>query len=443
MTMIQNHCVASWWSDFRVKASQKFSLKKIKDIFYALSPKDIAHLFYDWSFWARPEQLPPATDWRAWLILAGRGFGKTRTGSEWVRGLAEKGQAKRIALIGATASDVRDVMIEGESGILKLSPPWMRPEWQSSKRRLVWPNGAQAFAYSADEPDRLRGPQHDALWADELAAWRYPETWDMALFGLRLGQNPRAVVTTTPKPLKIIKNLMNDPTTYLTKGTTFDNKANLPKAFIEKIIKKYDGTSLGAQEIYAEILEEVPGALWSRLLIDSIQMQNAPKDMERIIIAVDPAVTSHENSDETGIIVIGKKEGKAYVLEDLSGRMPADQWIKIIIKAYKRYEADHIIAEVNQGGDLIKTLLHLHAPNLPLKMVRATRGKVTRAEPIASLYVDQKIFHVGPFPKLEDQMCRFTGEKKSGSPDRVDALVWGMTELFLNEVKSDFQIWSL
>lgn len=442
MSKTLNPCVDSWWNAFRARSKATVSLKKLKELFYDLSPKQVTNLFYDWGFWARPEQIPPEGEWRTWLILAGRGFGKTRTGAEWVRSLAESGKASRIALIGATSSDVRDVMIEGESGLLKIAPPWARPEWQVSKRRVVWPNGAQAFAYSADEPDRLRGPQHDALWADELAAWRYPEAWDMALFGLRLGVNPRAIVTTTPKPIKLLKQIMEDPTTYLTKGTTFDNQSNLPKAFIDKILKKYQGTSLGAQELYAELLEDIPGALWSRELLSSIHISRAPDDLERIIIAVDPAVTSHKDSDETGIIVIGKKGQKAFVLADLSVKKTPDLWIKDIVSAYQAYKADNIIAEVNQGGDLIKTLLHLHAPLLPLKMVRATRGKVTRAEPIASLYANNHVFHVGMFPQLEEQMSRFTGSRVDGSPDRVDALVWGLSELFLSEKEGSFQIWS-
>lgn len=389
-------------------------------------------LLYEWRFWARPNQLPPE-NWRhVWLILAGRGFGKTRTGAETVRWLVETGQAKRIALVAPTAADARDVMVEGESGILAVSRPDFKPEYEPSKRRITWPNGAVAYTYSAEEPDRLRGPQHDFAWCDELAAWKYPDdTWDNLIFGLRLGDNPRVVVTTTPKPIPLVRKLVNDPETVVTRGSTYENAANLPPSFLKEIRDKYEGTRLGRQEIYAEILDDVPGALWNRTMLDELRVKKAP-ELIRIVVAIDPAVTSGENSDETGIIVAGKGvDGHGYVLEDLSCRMSPDGWATRAVNAYHKYEADRIVAEVNNGGDLVETTIRTVDRRIPYKAVRASKGKRTRAEPIAALYEQGKIHHVGSFPLLEDQMCNFTPDGYDGSPDRVDALVWALTELML------------
>jgi phage terminase large subunit-like protein len=423
----------------------KRPLEYIKRILGSFSKKEIARLAYDWKIHARTNQLPPEGEWRQWLVMAGRGFGKTRTGAEWVRFLIETGRASRVALIAPTAADARDVMIMGESGLMNIAPPWMRPQWESSKRRLIWPNGGQAFAYSADEPDRLRGPQHDALWGDELAAWRYPAAWDMAMFGLRLGDNPRAVITTTPKPIKLLKDIMMLESTITVRGSTYDNQANLPKAFIAQIIKKYEGTRLGAQEIHAEILDEVPGALWQREMIESQRLQTRPKSFERIVVAVDPAVSSSSTSDETGIMVVAKDSaGEGYVLEDASDRMSPDEWAKIVVQLYHKYQADRVIAEVNQGGDLVEHMLRLHDRTISYRAVHASRGKVVRAEPIAALYEQERIHHIGGFSQLEDQMCSFTSKQERGSrsPDRVDALVWGLTELFLND-QEGFNVWGI
>ena len=395
-----------------------------------LTEKEAEALLYDWRFWARPNQVPPPGDWRTWLVLAGRGFGKTRTGAEWVREQVEQGQCSRMALVAPTAADARDVMVEGESGILAISPPWFRPLYEPSKRRLTWPNGAIATTYSADEPDRLRGPQHDGAWADELAAWKYSETWDMLMFGLRLGADPRAVVTTTPKPVRLIRELLAAATTVVTRGSTYENADNLAPAFFEKIISKYEGTRLGRQELHAEVLDDVPGALWARKMLDDLRRLAAP-DLVRVVVAVDPAVTSEEGSDETGIVVAGKgADGHGYVLEDLSGRFSPDAWARRAVDAYQERQADRVIAEVNNGGDLVETIVRTVDARVSYKGVHASRGKQTRAEPVAALYEQGRIHHVGSLEDLEDQMCTWLPGMKS--PDRMDALVWALTELMLD-----------
>ena len=392
-----------------------------------LTKEEAAELTYMWEFWARPEQIAPEGDWPIWLVKAGRGWGKTRVGAEWVRGQKEK--VGRIALIGPTAADVRDVMVDGDSGLISISPPWDKPEYQPSKRRIVWKNGSVAYMYSADEPERLRGPQHGAAWCDEIGSWRYPDTWDMMMFGLRLGKNPKVVATTTPRPTPLMKQIQSMPSTVITRGSTYDNRANLAASFFSSIITKYEGTRLGRQELEGHDLDDNPGALWNREIIDAARVRKA-MDMARIVVAVDPAVTSGEESDETGIVVVGKDEfGHAYVIEDCSVKGTPDEWGRAAVDAMKRHQADRIVAEVNQGGDMVRYVLETIDKNLPIKLVRASRGKMARAEPISALYEQGKVHHVGAFHKLEDQMC--TWEPGMKSPDRMDALVWGMTELML------------
>lgn len=386
---------------------------------------------YDWRRKARPEQIAPAGTWRVWLLLAGRGFGKSRTGAEWIREQAESGRAKRIALVAATASDVRDVIVEGESGILAISPPSSRPVYEPSKRRLTWPNGAIATTYSADEPDRLRGPQHDAAWCDELAAWRYPDAWDQLMFGLRLGTDPRVVVTTTPRPTALVRALVKSPSTHTTRGSTYANRANLAPAFFEQIVTKYEGTRLGRQELNAEILDDAPGALWSRDGIDAARVPRAPA-LDRIVVAVDPAVTSAESSDETGIIVAGiDRRGAGYVLADHSGKYSPAEWAHLVVRLYREHSADRIVAECNQGGDMVAHTIRTVDPNAPVKLVRASRGKRTRAEPVAALYEQRRVHHVGVLAQLEDQLCTWDPTSSEGSPDRLDALVWALSELMV------------
>lgn len=401
-----------------------------------LTEQEAEALLYDWPFWARPNQLPPPGDWRAWLVLAGRGFGKTRTGGEWIRDQVENRGRGRLALVAPTAADARDVMVEGESGILAISPPWFRPVYEPSKRRLSWPNGAIATTYSADEPDRLRGPQHDGAWADELAAWKYPEAWDMLMFGLRLGTDPRVVVTTTPKPVRLIRELLAEATTVITRGSTYENAANLAPAFLEQIVTKYKGTRLGRQELDGEVLDDVPGALWTRKVLDDLRRPAAP-ELVRVVVAIDPAVTSGEDSDETGIVVAGRgADGHGYVLADLSCRMSPDGWARRAVNAFQDHKADRIVAEVNNGGDLVEQVVRTVDRSVPYKAVHASRGKRVRAEPIAALYEQGRVHHVGGLPDLEDQMCAFLPEGSDQSPDRVDALVWALTELLL-ETKAE------
>lgn len=396
----------------------------------SLTDREAIELAYHWPSQARPSQLAPGGDWRTWLVLAGRGFGKTRTGAEWIRDRIESGRCHRLAVVAPTAADARDVAVEGESGILAICHPDRRPVYEPSKRRLTWPTGAMATLYSADEPDRLRGPQHDGAWCDELAAWRYgQEAWDMLMMGLRLGADPRAVVTTTPRPTKQIKALLADPTTHVTRGSTYDNRANLPAAFLAQILSRYEGTRLGRQELHAEILEDVEGALWTHALIDSHRVSEAP-ELRRIVVAIDPAVTATEGSDETGIVVAGVgADGHGYVLADASGRYTPLMWARKALTLYELHRADRIVAETNNGGDLVEINLRTVQQQVPLKRVHASRGKVTRAEPIAALYEQGRVHHVGILGQLEDQLTSWV--PGNGSPDRLDALVWALSDLML------------
>lgn len=364
--------------------------------------------------------------------MAGRGFGKTRAAGEFINREIKEGKARRIALVAKTPADARDVMIEGESGILNISPPWFMPEYESSKRRITWPNGAIATVYSSKEPDHLNGPQHDLAWGDEVRTWySAQEVFDMLMLGLRLGEHPRMVATTTPLPIGLIRNLLKDTNVIVTRGTTYENRANLAPGFFAQIVKKYEGTRLGQQEINAELLEDVPGALWNRSLI---KYQSAT-DLVRIIVAIDPATTSKESSDETGIVVAGKTiDGKAYVLADRSARVSPDSWARRAVQGFKDFKADSIIGEVNNGGDLVELTIRTVDKNVPYKAVHASRGKYIRAEPIAALYEQGKVFHSQPFTELEDQMCTWLSESGE-SPDRMDALVWALTELMLDEGK--------
>lgn len=380
-----------------------------------------------WRLHARPSQLPPPGSWRVWLIMAGRGFGKTRAGAEFVQENIRAGTTSRIALVGATAADCRDVMVEGESGILNIAHPDYRPDYEPSKRRLTWPNGQVATLFSAEEPDRLRGPQHDLLWADEPATWKYPETWDMAMFGLRLGKDPRAVATTTPRPTPLIKALIADPNTVVTRGTTYENRDNLAPAFFDKIIRKYEGTRLGRQELMGEILDDNPYALWQRGTIENLRVTKAPP-LIRIVVGVDPAVTGSETSAETGIVVAGTAaDGTIYILGDYSVRGSPIDWARAVERAYRIHAADRVIGEVNNGGDLVEVNLRTVDPTISFRAVHASRGKLIRAEPVASLYEQGRVRHVGTYPALEDQMCEWMPGDES--PDRMDALVWAVTDL--------------
>jgi predicted phage terminase large subunit-like protein len=394
-----------------------------------------------WRSKARPEQLPPPGDWNGWLVVAGRGFGKTRTGAEWVKENVEAGTAGRIALIAPTAGDARDVMVEGPAGILAVSSPWCRPEYEPSKRRLTWPNGATASTFSSEESDRLRGPQHDLAWADEIAAMAEPSAvWDMLMFGLRIGAHPRWLATTTPKPVKLLRELLarEGHDVVVTRGSTFDNAANLAPAFLEAVKARYGGTRLGRQELEAELLSDTPGALWQLDWLDRDRVERAP-ELKRVVVAIDPAISNNEGSDQTGIIVAGVGADKqGYILEDLSGRYAPHEWAGKAVAAYHRHKADRIVAEKNQGGDMVENTIRTVSYSVPFKAVHASRGKVTRAEPISALYEQRRVHHVGAMSALEDEMCAFTSDfdrtRAGFSPDRVDALVWALTELMLGEV---------
>jgi len=409
-------------------------------------PSDVASKLADalegsWRAKARPNQLPPPGDWLVWMLLAGRGFGKTRVLSEMANSWATPGQCRRLAIVAATAADARDVMAEGESGILETAPSWCRPIYQSTRRQIQWPNGCIATLYSAEEPDRLRGPQHDGALCDELASWRDPSSFDMLMFGLRLGKHPRTVIATTPRPTKLVRQLLarEGHDLVVTRGSTFENANNLAPAFITQIVNRYEGTRLGRQELLAEVLMDIPGALWSLETIDKGRRDRAPADLQRVVVAIDPAISSHEGSDETGIIVAGIDERHhGWVLEDLSGKYQPHEWARTATEAYGRHSADRIVAEVNQGGDLVENTIRTVDANVPYFAVHASRGKFTRAEPVAALYEQGKVHHAGNFPQLEDQMTSFVPDidrGKMGSPDRLDALVWALTELLVEREK--------
>jgi len=415
----------------------------VEQILKMLTEEERQLLFYCWRVWGRPEQLSPTWEWIVWIYLAGRGSGKTRSGAEWVREQVKRGH-KRIAFVAATAADYRDTMVEGDSGILAISPPWDMPDWEPSKRKVTFKNGAKCYCFSAEKPDRLRGPQFEKAWCDELAAWgRLQETWDNLMFGLRLGSNPQAMVTTTPRPLSLIKELVNDSRNAVSRGSTYDNIANLAENFFRYIIKKYQGTRLGRQEIEAVILEDNPNALFKRELIDQhrITSDQLP-DLEDVVIPLDPAVTDGDKSDDTGIIPCGMATiddmEHYYILGDYTIHGKPHEWGEMALKCYSLFHANKIVGEVNNGGDMIEHVIrtikknkkkgiHVSGYNVPYESVRATRGKWLRAEPISALSEQGRLHIVGSLPKLEDEMCEWQpGEK---SPDRLDSMVWGITAL--------------
>lgn len=404
-----------------------------------------ATLASSWRLQARPEQLPPAGVWSIWLILAGRGWGKTRTGAEWTQERVLLGEAGRIALVAPTAADARDVMVEGPSGLLAIAPDGMRPTYEPSRRRLEWPNGAVAFTYSAEEPDRLRGPQFDAAWCDELAAWKDGRsTWDQLQFGLRLGRKPRACVTTTPRPLKLLRELLAREDVAVTRGGTLDNAGNLAPGFLAALQSRYGGTRLGRQELSGELLEDVAGALWTRDMIDAAQVNNLP-GMVRVVVAVDPSGTrgASDGGDEVGIVVAGKgTDGLGYILADRSCKLSPDGWGRRAVDAYRQFSADRIVAERNFGGAMVEHVIRTVDASVAYKEVTASRGKIARAEPVAALYEQNRVKHVAGLSELEDQLCAMTagGFVGDGSPDRADAAVWAITEL-MGVSSFDPEVW--
>ena len=416
----------------------------------ALTPAQLVALPYLFDFWALPHQIAPTGDWRTWVILGGRGAGKTRAGAEWVRAVVEgptpqaPGEMRRVAIVAETIEQAREVMVFGESGIMAVCPADRRPEWIPGRRLLVWPNGAQAQLFSAHEPDTLRGPQFDAIWADELAKWRHARAaWDMLQFGLRLGRHPRACVTTTPRRVDTLRDILGLDTTVVTHAPTQANKANLADGFLAEIEARYGGTSLGRQEIDGQMLADVDGAFWRLSQLAACQVNDVPS-LDRIVVAIDPPGTSKAGSDECGIIVAGVKmagpihEWQAYVIEDVSvtSARPTD-WAKVAIAALHRHGADRLIAEVNQGGDMVEAVLRQIDPLVPYRSVHASKGKAARAEPVAALYEQGHVSHVRGLTVLEDQMCQMTlqGFAGKGSPDHVDALVWALYDLMLEPAK--------
>ena len=399
-------------------------------------------LRFEWKKWARANQIPPKGNWRVWLILAGRGFGKTRTGAETLRQWIRDGLCRRLALVAETEIEARQVMVEGSSGLLAVHPPSEKPQYEPSKRQINWPNGAVATCFSAEAYEQLRGPQFDGAWVDELAKFREGEkVWDQLMFSLRLGRDPRVIVTTTPRPTKFLKRLIKDPDVVVTKGSTFDNAKNLAKPFLDHIHRQYEKSWLGRQELYADFIEAKEGSLWTPQLLERARISFKDVPLKRLVIAIDPAVSHGAQSDETGIIAAGvTAEGTGVVLEDLSLKGPSILWIQKAIEAYHRLKADRIVAEVNMGGDLVEQLLRSYDPSISYKAVRATRNKATRAEPIAALYEQGKVWHAKYLLNLEDQLCSYVPGITFKSPDRLDALVWALTDLMLtSSVKA--RIW--
>jgi phage terminase large subunit-like protein len=396
-----------------------------------------AALKASWAFWARPEQLPPPGDWRVWLMMAGRGFGKTRAGAEWVRGIAENDGSARIALVGATLGEARAVMVEGESGLLAVAPAGRRPTWEPSLRRLRWPGGAVAFLYGASDPEMLRGPQHSHGWCDEIAKWpRGLTVWDTLAMGMRLGERPRLLATTTPRPVPLVRALVARGDVAVTGGRTADNRAHLPADFLAGMAEQYGGTRLGRQELDGLLIEEAEGALWSRELIERCRALAAPQSA-RVVVGVDPPAGAGARSDACGIVVVLLgADGIGYVIEDASVQgLGPDGWARAVAEAAARHRADRVIAEANNGGAMVESVLRAAQATLPVRLVHATQGKAARAEPVAALYEAGRVRHVGAFPALEDEMAGLiAGGGYAGpgrSPDRADALVWALTALLL------------
>ncbi len=427
--------IADWFRDLNDSARQTLVAR--------LSEEERQDFRWNWNLWARQEQLPPSGDWHIWLICAGRGFGKTRAGAEWVRSVAWQNSGARIALIGASLAEVRAVMVEGESGILAISPPHRRPQFEPSLRQLRWENGARATLYSAADPESLRGPQHSHAWCDEIGKWdnasdRAIRTWDNLLMGLRLGERPRALATTTPRAVPLIQRLMRGETqghVAVSRGSMFQNGSHLPPQFIIEMNRQFGGTALGRQELNGELLTEVDGALWTRSLIETCRETGVPGAMTRIVIGVDPPASAH--GDACGIVVAGLAEaGHGVVLADCSVEKPSpEKWARAVANAAEIWSADRVVAEANQGGAMVGSVLRAANIALPIKLVHASKGKIARAEPVAALYETSRVRHAEAFAKLEDEMCGLmaggTYEGPGRSPDRADALVWALSELML------------
>lgn len=425
---------------------------QLEKLLAEMKQSELQGLMGSYEFWARQSQLEPTGSWHKWLFLGGRGAGKTWSGAKVTNKRARSGRCPKILLGAATPQDARDIMIEGESGIIATAGPDFQPVYEPSKARVTWPNGARAYIRSGAEPERFRGINTYFAWLDELAAWQYPQqSWDNAMMGLRLGQRPQVMITTTPKPIHIIRDLIKDPSCVVTTDSSYANRANLADSWWKDVIGKYEGTRYGEQEIHARVMDDVPGAMWRMALIEATRVQTGGPQITtgRVVMGVDPAVTSGASSNETGIIVVaagtGVWKGHAFVMRDLSGRHAASKWPAVVKAAYDALSVDRVVAEVNNGGDLVESALRVADPNMSYLGVHAARGKRTRAEPIAALYEQGLVHHIGVFKALEDQMCTFIPDERqdldaiavsrqageSGSPDRVDALVWALTDLLL------------
>lgn len=414
------------------------SAEDIKSLRVKASERRCARLLGDWGLWARPEQIAPAGDWTTWLYMGGRGTGKTRAGAEWIRARVTSGLGRRIALVAGTEAEARDVMIEGESGLLAIADASDRPRFEPSKRRLTWPNGAIASLFSAERPEALRGPQHDTAWCEELAKWKYLEgTWDNLQLGLRLGKHPRQMITTTPRALKALKEIIARSDTVMTRGTSYDNRANLAPAYFAEIVRRYEGTRFGRQELNAELLEDVQGALWTRAMLDSARLPagTAPPQMARVVVGVDPSGTrGNDDRASVGIVAAGKGiDGFGYVLADFTCALSPAGWSRRVAEAVSAHRADCVVAEANFGGGMVESVLATANVGARVKMVTASRGKIVRAEPIAALYEQNRVRHTAAFTELEDQLTSLTtdGYVGEGSPDRADAMIWALTELLL------------
>ncbi len=421
--------------------------QEVDEFLAGLGDNALASLPWLFEFWAMPHQLPPEGAWKSWVILGGRGAGKTRAGAEWVRSMVEgatpeaPGKARRVALVGETFDQAREVMVMGESGILACCPPDRRPVWEATRRRLVWPNGATATVYSAHEPEALRGPQFDAAWADELAKWKKAEdVWDMLQFALRLGPDPQQVVTTTPRNAEVLKRLLRAASTVSTHAATDANRAYLAESFLAEVEARYGGTRLGRQELDGVLLEEAEGALWTTAMLEACRSDRVPV-LDRIVVAVDPCISAGREGDECGIVVAGveakgePKDWRAWVLEDASVRGGPADWARAAVAAFHRHGAERLVAEVNQGGALVEQLIRQVDPLIPFSGLHAGRGKGLRAEPVAALYEQGRVHHArgADLGVLEDQMCRMSlrGFDGRGSPDRLDAAVWALHALMI------------
>ena len=406
----------------------------------ALPAVDLAALEYAWPVWARPDQLPPPGDWRTWLLLGGRGSGKTRSAAEWVRAEVESGRRRSLGIIAPTAETARRDAVQGPSGLLAISPPWAMPQHEPSQRRVVWPNGAIAYLLSSEEPDRIRGMNLDGAWGDEVTSWQSPDdVWSNLQLALRIsgpkGDAPAAVISTTPKRHKLLRAIMADPATATTRSKTFDNAANLDPHTLAYLQRKYGGTTLGRQELDAELLDDVEGALWTRAMLDACRVPaDVQRPMRRVVVAVDPAGGSNRGNAETGIVVAGiGQDGHGYVLRDVSGRHSPERWAYHATAAYHDHRADRIVAERNFGGEMVEGTIRSVAPNMPVRMVQASRGKAVRAEPVVALFEQGRVHMAGAFGELEDQLCGWDPLGSGPSPDRLDAMVWALTDLMLGE----------